>query len=451
MVVQSKGVINGAREIEKPQAFQTVKVETGDPVQIAFDMSQASVSRDGDDLVVQFADGATLIFEGAASGISEGMSGQGFGGDALQLAADPAEPGALAPASAAARLQDNQTAAREVEPGSKEPLNITPEELQEILNTAPAAGAPAASEGDDQQQQPSGGGTFNAPGLHDLTGLESLDLLNGESFPPGSLPETPQTPVFAFRSNQPEDAPTLDTPPADTPPADTPPADTPPVTIPPVTTPPVTTPPEDTPPVDVNPEDVPPEDVPPEDVPPEDTPPATDVKPGSEGWEGPGNGNGNAGNPGNGGGNVNGGGTGSGNQGSPSGQDGNQSQGWGNQGEEEPDLSEALITLETSGEVLEGFDIGAPSEGGDVLDLSQVLDQRGPQSLSYELIDEGDGSYDIAVLVELGRGANAETETLAILDGATLTDGGNPVSLGADFDAADALADNVVLTTAAGG
>ena len=116
-----------------------------------------------------------------------------------------------------------------------------------------------------------------------------------------------------------------------------------------------------------------------------------------------------------------------------------------------PDLSEALITLETSGEVLEGFDIGAPSEGGDVLDLSQVLDQRGPQSLSYELIDEGDGSYDIAVLVELGRGANAETETLAILDGATLTDGGNPVSLGADFDAADALADNVVLTTAAGG
>ena len=168
---------------------------------------------------------------------------------------------------------------------------------------------------------------------------------------------------------------------------------------------------------------------------------------------GPGNGNGNNGNPGNGGGNVNGSGTGSGNQGQANGPNtGGETQGYGQglveEGGQEAALTDAMLTLTEPGQVITGFDIAAPEAGGDVLDLSQVIGGLDPGSLSFSLSRDGNHT-DIAVQVSTSD--DEPPTTLAILDGASLTDGGVSVTVNPSFDAADALADNLVLVTSSSG
>jgi hypothetical protein len=159
---------------------------------------------------------------------------------------------------------------------------------------------------------------------------------------------------------------------------------------------------------------------------------------GNSGGSGPGNGNGNQPNSGNGGGNT-----------------GGQGVGTGNGAQENNPHSvieteeQSLLALGDLGETLTGFNIAAPSEGGDLLDLSQVLSDYGCYSISFQLI-EGENDVDVAIQVSSKVRGEVVTETLAVIDGGTLLDGGNPVNPDMDFDAQTALADNLMLTVTVG-
>jgi hypothetical protein len=507
MVLNVQDAAKGVVAVERPGAEETVKVPAGQPVRIAFDAGSSTMTVENGDLVVRFPDGATIVFEGAGLQLAEAGQTPPQGAPGNAQLAQGFEPGGAEGAPPAELPDLLELSTRELE----QLLQIEPaagaadpdEGDQEAQGSGGDFEAPGltALEGLSTLGFLSGESEGGSP-LPDQPRVNA-STEPGEASPAGN-PSPSDPPAESSAGGSPDggvaqngDSPDLSggqTPP---PPQAANPEEEGPGEGSPGEGSPGEGDPGEGDPGDGDPGEGDPGESDPGESDPGEVGPVGDSEeePGEvvEG-SGPGNGNGNEGNPGNGGGNTGGSGPGSGNGGMPPGQieeedEGSESvsaepggpgngngntpnsgNGGGNtegsgpgsgnggtppgQNEDDADgpsdeqVGAALQTLGEEPLVLTGFDIAAPEAGGSTLDLSEVIADYDSTSLTYLLQRDGRG-WDIAVQVESGSEEGGPV-TLAVIDGDSLTDGGASVNLNPSFDAAEALADNIQLSTTGG-